>query len=105
MQKGPFPQKDLAENLCVDSQTSPGSKSKSLQMGTSRPKNIVKAGGVRHRFKITNLGRIGELFIKKARMGSFFLNRLKGGVFFLKFEEFFIGMNIPHKAILYTPAS
>ena len=31
--KGPFPPTDLAENLCVEPQTTPGSKSKSWQMG------------------------------------------------------------------------
>ena len=41
LQKGPFPPTDLAENLCMDSQTPPGSKSKSWHMGNSGPKNIV----------------------------------------------------------------
>ena len=48
LQKGPFPPTtDLAENLCVDSQTPPGPQSKSWQMGNSELKNIVKAGGGR----------------------------------------------------------
>ena len=35
---------DLAEHLCVEPQTPPGSKSKSWQMGNFWPKNIVDAG-------------------------------------------------------------
>ena len=44
LQKGPFPPTDLAENLCVDSQTPPRSKSKSWQMGNPGPKISLRRG-------------------------------------------------------------
>ena len=52
LQKGPFPSTDLAENLCVDSQTPPGPKSKSWQMGNSWPKKIVQARGASVHFNL-----------------------------------------------------
>ena len=44
LQKGPFPLTDLAENLCVDSQTPPGPKYKGWQMGNSSPKKSLRHG-------------------------------------------------------------
>ena len=44
LQKGPFPSTDLAENLCVDSQTPPGPKYKGWQMGNSSPKKSLRHG-------------------------------------------------------------
>ena len=44
--KGNFPPTDLAENLCVEPQTPPRSKSKSWQMGIFWPKNFVKGRGI-----------------------------------------------------------
>ena len=43
--KGHSPPRYLAENVCVQPQTPPGSKSKSWQMGNFWPKDIVKARG------------------------------------------------------------
>ena len=45
MQKGPFTPSDLAENVCVDSQTSLGSGPKSWQMSILGSKTIVKGSG------------------------------------------------------------
>ena len=50
-QKGPFPPTDLAENLCVEPRTPPGSKSKSWPMGNFWPKNLVKGRGVGHYYR------------------------------------------------------
>ena len=49
--KGNFPPTDLAENLCVEPQTPPGSRSKSWQMGIFWPKNFFKGRGVGHYYR------------------------------------------------------
>ena len=44
-------------------------------------------------------------FLYRGSKGDFFFSKIdsEGEFFSLKFEEFFIGMNIPQKANLYTP--